>query len=264
MIVGVDIGGTFTDLVMSRDGVLSVHKLLSTPDNPARAMLAGLDALVPGGLAAARQVAHGSTVATNAILERKGARAALITTQGFRDVLLIGRQNRPALYALRPALPPPLIPRSRCYEVPERLDHTGAALLPLDLAALDAALDDMAAQGVESVAVCLLYSYINPAHERAIRDRILERGLLAEGQIALSSDVLPEFREYERASTTALDAYVRPVISRYLQTLEDGLPPGCALRIMKSDGGVMSAARARQQAVQTALSGPAAGVIGAF
>jgi N-methylhydantoinase A len=265
--VGVDIGGTFTDLVVSVDGQLKIHKLLSTPANPADAMLAGLETITPGGLQALQRVSHGSTVATNAILERKGAKTALITTKGFRDVLFIGRQNRPQLYALQPQLPPPLIPRQWCYEIPERLDFTGAVLTPLDTAALDKVLDDIAAQGIESVAVCFLYSYVNADHERAVKQRILERGLLQEWQVALSSDVLPEFREYERASTAALDAYVRPVMSRYLSTLENRLNANgsrVSLRIMKSDGGVMSAGRARQQAVQTALSGPAAGVIGAF
>jgi len=264
MLVGVDIGGTFTDLVASADGRLHIHKLLSTPHDPAQAMLAGLAALSDGDLTALARVSHGSTIATNAILERKGARTALITSQGFRDVLAIGRQNRPLLYALQPQLPPPLIPRRWCYEVPERLDHTGAVIAPLDGAALDAVLDDMAAQGIESVAVCFLYSYLNPAHERAVRERILAHGLWQEWQIALSSEVLPEFREYERASTVTLDAYVRPVMSRYLQHLEATLPERALLRIMKSDGGVIGARRARQQAVQTVLSGPAAGVIGAF
>jgi N-methylhydantoinase A len=267
MLIGVDIGGTFTDLVVSVDGHLKIHKLLSTPANPAQAMLAGLEIITPGGLSALQQVSHGSTVATNAILERKGAKTALITTQGFRDLLFIGRQNRPQLYALQPQLPPPLIPRQWCYEIPERLDYTGAVLSALDTKALDRALDDIAAQGIESIAVCFLYSYVNAAHEQIVKQRILERGLLQEWQVALSSDVLPEFREYERASTAALDAYVRPVMSRYLTTLEDRLNANnnhVSLRIMKSDGGVMSAGRARQQAVQTALSGPAAGVIGAF
>ncbi len=278
MHVGVDIGGTFTDLVRYEGGQLHIHKLLSTPDDPARAMLAGLEAITPGGLAALQQVSHGSTVATNAILERKGARTALLTTQGFRDLLFIGRQNRPDLYALQPTLPPPLNPREWCYDVPERLDHTGAVLTPLDMTRLDAVLDFMQAAGIEAVAVCLLYSYRNPAHEQAIKTRMIERGLFTDSQIALSSEVLPEFREYERASTVALDAYVRPVMSRYLSRLESSLgtspiPPlqsagegvrGWGLRIMKSDGGVVSAARAREQAVQTALSGPAAGVIGAW
>ena len=271
MLVGVDIGGTFTDFVVSVDGSLRVHKLLSTPDDPARAMLAGLRETGPQGLGAIARIVHGSTVATNAILERKGARTALIATQGFRDILAIGRQDRPHLYALQPRLPPPLIPRKWCYQVPERLDHTGQVLVPLDLAELDAVLDDIALQGIESIAVCLLYSYLNPAHENAIRARILERGLLQAEQIALSCEVLPEFREYERASTVALEAYVCPVVSGYLKRLEkalqveeEGAPDARSLRIMKSDGGIVSARRARQQAIQTVLSGPAAGVIGAF
>ena len=264
MFVGVDIGGTFTDLVVSADGQLRIHKLLSTPDDPAEAMLTGLRTVSADDLAEFARIAHGTTVATNAILERKGARAALITTQGFRDLLLIGRQNRPVLYALKPELPPPLIAREHCYEIPERLDHSGAVLTPLDIDALDAVLDEIAAAGIEAVAVCLLYSFVNPTHEQAIRQRILARGLLDEGQIALSCEVLPEFREYERASTVALEATVRPVISRYLGSLEAALPRPDALRVMKSDGGIISARNARERAILTALSGPAAGVIGAF
>lgn len=264
MLVGVDIGGTFTDLALSIGGRLKIYKLLSTPRDPAEAMLAGLAAITPGGLNAISQVAHGSTVATNAILERKGAKTALITTHGFRDILAIGRQNRPVLYDLHPTLPAALIPPELCFEVPERLDHTGAVLTPLDMAALDAVLDNIAAKGIESVAVCFLYSFINPKHERAVRMRIAERGLLQSYQIALSSEVLPEFREYERTSTVALEAYVRPVMIRYIEHLESQLPKTASLRIMKSDGGVTSAQRIKQQAVQTALSGPAAGVIGAF
>ena len=264
MLVGVDIGGTFTDLIASIDGRLRVHKIPSTPHEPARAMLAGLAALSPDGLTLITRVSHGSTVATNAILEGKGARTALITTSGYRDILAIGRQNRPVLYALQPQLPPLLIPRSWCYEVPERLDYRGAVLTPLDVEALDQVLDDLAAQAIEAVAVCFLYSYLNPAHERAVRERIVARGLLAEEQIALSHEVLPEFREYERASTVALEAYVRPVMSRYLRQLEGELPARTTLRVIKSDGGIVSAQRARRQAVHTALSGPAAGAIGGF
>jgi N-methylhydantoinase A len=263
--IGVDIGGTFTDFVMNVAGVLHISKRFSTPDDPSRAMLVGIEALMAGQAAAGQplHIAHGSTVATNAILERKGARTALIITQGFRDVLLLGRQNRPHLYALRPQLPPPLIPREWAFEVPERLDHHGEVLVPLDVAALDGVIEAIIGQGIESVAVCLLYSYLNPAHERQIRARLLERGLFSESQIALSCEVLPEFREYERASTVALEAYVRPVMSRYLRTLEAGLPSDSRLRVMKSDGGVIAAAAAARNAIQTALSGPAAGVIGA-
>ncbi|MDQ7035326.1 MAG: hydantoinase/oxoprolinase family protein [Anaerolineae bacterium] len=241
-----------------------MHKLLSTPDNPARAMLDGLEIITPSGLSALQQVAHGSTVATNAILERKGAKVAFITTQGFRDLLFIGRQNRPELYALHPTLPTPLISRDLCYEVPERLDFRGEVLQPLDTEAVDAVLDNIAQQDIDAIAVCFLYSFINPQHEEQVRRRILERGLVENWQVVLSADVLPEFREYERASTIALEAYVRPTMARYITQLEDELPPKASLRIMKSDGGVMSAARVREQALDTALSGPAAGVIGAF
>ena len=265
MRAGVDIGGTFTDLVLSDGGPLKIHKLLSSPDRPERSMLDGLAAMTPGGLAALRQVAHGSTVATNAILERKGARAALLTTAGFRDLLFIGRQDRPLLYDIHPRIPPPLIPRERCYEIRERLDFQGEILTPLDEDALDRTLDRVEADQVDAIAVCLLFSYINPAHEQRVKARILGRGILSEGwQVALSSEVLPEFREYERASTIALEAYVRPVVSRYVGELEAALGSETSLRIMKSDGGVMRASRARQGAIHTALSGPAAGVMGAF
>ena len=263
MLVGVDIGGTFTDFVVADGGRLRIHKQLSTPDDPSWALLAGLAALA-GDAAAFERVSHGSTVATNAILERKGAKTAFVTTDGFRDLLAIGRQNRPDLYALQPTLPAPLIPRERCYEVVERLDARGAVLTPLDMTSVDAALDAMQAAGVESVAVCLLNSYANPTHERAIRERAVARSLFAPEQMVLSSDVLPQFREYERASTAALEAYVRPTMSRYLGRLAAALPRGESLRMMKSDGGIFSAERARGAAIQTALSGPAAGVIGAF
>ncbi|MCY3833405.1 MAG: hydantoinase/oxoprolinase family protein [Chloroflexi bacterium] len=265
MRAGVDIGGTFTDLVLNAGGRLRIHKLLSSPDRPERSMLAGLETITPGGLAALRQVAHGSTVATNAILERKGARAALLTTAGFRDLLFIGRQDRPRLYDIHPTIPPPLIARERCYEVQERLDHRGDVLTALDLAALDRVLDHLAGDQVDSIAVCLLFSYVNAEHERRVKARILERGIIEhDWQVVLSSEVLPEFREYERASTIALEAYVRPVMTRYIGELERALPAAASLRIMKSDGGVMRAERVRQQAIHTALSGPAAGVMGAF
>ena len=265
MQAGVDIGGTFTDLVLSDQGQFKIHKRLSSPHRPAEAMLKGLEAVTPGGLTALTQVAHGSTVATNAILERKGARTALIVTQGFRDILFIGRQNRPSLYALHPTLPPPLIPRERCYEAPERLDYRGEVLTPLDMTALERALEQIHRDQVDSIAVCFLFSYVNPVHEQMVKQRIVESGIVSDDwRVVLSSEALPEFREYERASTVALEAYVRPVMSRYIGQLEAELPNSASLRIMKSDGGVMQARRVRQQAIHTALSGPAAGVMGAF
>lgn len=264
MLVGVDVGGTFTDFAVSENGSLRIDKVFSTPADPAQAVLSGLDGLTGGDRGAVERVSHGSTVATNAILERRGARAALITTGGFRDILVIGRQTRRELYALQPRAPRPLIPRRWCYEVPERVDSEGHVVAALNISALDAVLDDIVEQGIESVAVSLLHSYANPVHERAVRRRIRESGLLERWQIALSSEVLPQFREVERTSTVALEAYVRPVVHQYLQRLEEALPESAVLRVMKSDGGVVSAPHARQQAIHTALSGPAAGVIAGF
>lgn len=264
MLVGVDIGGTFTDLVLNIDGKLRIHKLLSTPDNPAEAMLKGLDTISRDGLEALRQIAHGSTVATNAILERKGAKIAFITTGGFKDILFIGRQNRPDLYALHPTLAVPLIPRDLCYDLPERLDYRGNILQELTIATVDKVLDRIEKDDVDAIAVCFLYSFINPEHEEQVKARIIERGIVEDWQVILSADVLPEFREYERASTTALEAYVRPVMTRYVNSLIDALPDDATLRIMKSDGGVLHAKNVKEKAINTALSGPAAGVIGAF
>ncbi len=263
-IIGVDIGGTFTDCVVSDGGMLRIHKLPSTPANPAEAMLAGLAAL---GMTPGARVAHGSTVATNALLERRGARAALLATAGFRDLLAIGRQDRPHLYALQPQIPPPIIPRQWCFDVPERLEPDGSVATSLDLAALEGILDVLDAERIESVAVCLLYSFANPVHERQIRARLLARGWQPE-QIALSCEVLPEFREYERAATTAAEAFLRPVVAHYLASVEAGLARSAGsmtprLLVMQSDGGVVPAPVARRQAARMALSGPAAGVIGA-
>lgn len=261
MHIGVDIGGTFTDLAVLENGQLRIHKVSSTPDDPARGMLAGIEEVTGGDLARLDSVAHGSTVATNAILERKGARVAFLVTAGFRDLLAIGRQDRPKLYELQPTLPPPLVPRDRCFEVVERLDYAGNVLRTLDIEALDGTITQLSQLGLDSVAVCLLYSFVNPAHEQAVAARI--RAALGDSfPVALSSDVLPEFREYERASTTVMEAYVRPVMARYIRRLAEALP--APLRVMRSDGGVMRAARVEREAVQTALSGPAAGVIGAL
>jgi len=227
-------------------------------------MLEGLAHLTGGNWAGLEGVAHGSTVATNAILERKGANVAFVTTQGFQDVLHIGRQNRPHLYALAPQIPTPLIATEHSYEAIERLDHRGEVLLALDETSLDRTLDRIAKGNYDAIAVCLLYSFLNPTHEQVIRQRIVERGIVEAWQVALSSDVLPEFREYERASTTALEAYVRPLMARYVSDLRAQLPPSVRLRIMKSDGGIMHAENIRERAVLTALSGPSAGVMGAF
>ena len=260
---GIDTGGTFTDFVRLEDGRLRVHKQLSTPDDPSRAVLAGIDHLrVPRESA----IVHGSTVATNALLERRGARTALITTAGFADVLAIGRQDRPDLYALVPQKPPALVPHRWRFEVDERVSAQGDVLRPLDPEALAPIFEEFVAGDVESVAVCLLFSFLHPAHEQQIRDRL--RQIASDGQqdlalhISLSSEILPEYREFERTATTVINAYVAPLMDRYLRRLADGVAPR-SLSIMQSNGGVIGADQAGAHAARTVLSGPAGGVVGA-
>ena len=258
-IIGIDTGGTFTDFIwLGEDGRPRIHKQPATPDDPSRAVLDGLIAAgAPPG-----SIVHGSTVATNALLERRGARTALITTRGFRDVLAIGRQNRPDLYALVPLKPPPLIPRDLRFEVDERVAATGEVIRPLDEAALAAVLQQAAAAGVESLAVCLLFSFLRQEHERRVGE--LARAALGPGvHVSLSVDVLPEYREYERTAATVINAFVAPLMGRYLARLAGRLAPR-RLAIMQSNGGVIGAATAGAQAARTALSGPAGGVVGAM
>jgi N-methylhydantoinase A len=240
-VVGVDTGGTFTDFILFDGRDIRTHKVLSTPDDPSRAVLQGLREI--GALDA--DVVHGSTVATNAFLERKGARVALLTTKGFEDLLEIGRQERGSLYDLMWERPEPLVPRSRRFGVRERMDAKGRVITPIDLAAVRKIRAD-------HVAVCFLHSYANPKHERAA-GRILKNA-------SLSCDVLPEYREYERLSTTVLNAYVAPVVNRYVTRLKLRLP---RLRILASDGGAITPESASRRAAQTLLSGPAGGVIAA-
>ncbi|MBV8879736.1 MAG: hydantoinase/oxoprolinase family protein [Planctomycetaceae bacterium] len=240
-VVGVDTGGTFTDFILFDGRRIRTHKVLSTPDDPSRAVLQGLRELGAAGA----DVVHGSTVATNAFLERKGARLTLVTTKGFEDLLEIGRQDRGSLYDLSWERPEPLIPRSRRIGVRERVDARGRILVPLDRAALRRIR-------AEHVAVCFLHSYANPAHER-------EAGKLLRSA-TLSSDVLPEYREYERLSTTVLNAYVAPAVGRYVGRLKQAIP---SLRILASDGGAITPESASRRAAQTLLSGPAGGVIAA-
>ncbi len=258
-VLGVDTGGTFTDFyLLADDGSVTVHKRASTPDDPARAILEGLaEIAVP-----VSEVVHGSTVATNAIIERRGAKTALITTRGFRDVLVIGRQNRPKMYDLSPTREPPLVPDDLRLEAAERLDYRGEVLEPLDPAEVETLLDYVQQQGVESLAVCFLFSFVNPAHERLVADAARRRGM----PVSASFEVLPEHREYERTSTTVANAFVAPVMSRYLSRLQEQLRyRGVArLRVMASNGGSISAEAAGRLAVRTAVSGPAGGVAGAF
>jgi N-methylhydantoinase A len=240
-VAGIDTGGTFTDFIVFDGGRIRTHKVLSTPDDPSRAVLQGLREL--GALEA--EIVHGSTVATNAFLERKGARLTLVTTKGFEDLLEIGRQERGSLYDLDWERPEPLIPRSRRIGVRERMDALGKVIVALDRAALRRIR-------AEHVAVCFLHSYANPKHER-------EAGKILKGA-SLSSDVLPEYREYERLSTTVLNAYVAPAVGRYVGKLRKSLR---SLRILASDGGAITPESAGARAAQTLLSGPAGGVIAA-
>jgi len=255
--VGVDTGGTFTDFVVSDGRRLRIHKQPSTPHDPAEAILAGLRAL--GLWEQLERLVHGTTVATNAVLERKGARTGLLTTSGFRDVLEIGRQNRPRLYDLRQVREAPLVPREWRLEVRERVDERGRVLVPLHQHDVEEAIARFRAAGVESVAVCFLFGFANPEHERRAAEALRAAGFA----VSASHEVLPEYREYERTSTTVVNAYVGPVMSRYLRRLAETLPPGTSLWVMQSNGGTVRAAVAAQQAVRTLLSGPAAGVIGA-
>ncbi len=257
IVVGVDTGGTFTDFVLLRDGELQVHKVLSTPADPASAILQGLQELEAFRDLGA--LVHGSTVATNAVLERKGVKTGLITTEGFRDVLEIGRQTRPKLYSIRVEREPALVSRDLRVEVTERLDELGDVLIPLDSGSVEAAIATLKQSDVRSVAVCLLFSFANPDHERAVTRAARAAGF----HVSASSEVLPEFREYERTSTVVLNAYVAPIMDRYLGRLEQSLPSDAPLRIMQSNGGSISAATARHEAARTLLSGPAAGVVGA-
>src|SRR2546425_3348874 len=257
LFVGVDTGGTFTDLVLLQEGEIRVHKVLSTPGDPSQAILQGLSDL--GVRENLSTLVHGSTVATNAVLEHKGVRTGLITTAGFRDVLEIGRQTRPKLYELRVQKEPPLVPRSRRVEVVERLNERGEVLIPFDEMSLKAAIEQMQVANVEAVAICFLFSFANPDHERRAAEAARAAGLY----VSASSEVLPEFREYERTSTVVLNAYVGPLIDRYLKRLEEALPKQTLVRIMQSNGGSISSTTARREAARTLLSGPAAGVVGA-
>lgn len=255
--VGVDTGGTFTDFIFFDGEEARIHKTPSTPDAPERAILRGLEEILEGrGLAL--DVTHGSTVATNALLTRQGARTALVTTAGFEDVIEIGRQNRGELYNLAYRRPPALVPRSLRMGVEERLDERGGEILPLERSSLRALAAKLKKAKVESVAICLLHSYANPSHEKEVADAVRRGGV----HVSMSSQVLPEFREYERMSAACVNAYVSPMMNRYLKDLEARLGPG-RLRIMQSNGGAISSATAGEEAIRTILSGPAGGVVGA-
>jgi N-methylhydantoinase A len=263
--IGVDVGGTFTDVVTVSDGHARVSKVPSTPETPAEGVIKGVEAGVervgidPGSVGA---FVHGTTVATNAVLEGEWAETALLTTEGFRDALEIGRQDRPDMYDTDARRPDPIVPRERRYGIEERLDERGEVLTPLSKASVEAAIATLP-ESVESVAVSFLFAFENNDHERRARE-LLEAE--TDLPVSVSSEVLPEIREYERTLATALDAALSPVMASYLGALETrvasmGVPAG--LTVMGSNGGSMAAETARREPVRTLLSGPAAGVRGA-
>jgi N-methylhydantoinase A len=268
--IGVDIGGTFTDgtLVDSTSGRVTTSKVLSTPYDPASGFISAVQKLLDLNDSvkpeAVEHVVHATTVATNAIIEGKTAKTAFVTTEGFRDMLEIARQIRPSLYDLQFEKPAPLVPRQLCFEVPERLDAKGQVVTPLDEAALDEVVDRIAESGVEAVAVCLLHSYRNGDHEQRIGKAIAAK--LPNVIISLSSEVVPEFREYLRASTTVINSSVAPIVRTYLASISEKLHAlniTSELLVMQSSGGVYPAAAASENPVFMVESGPAAGAVAA-
>jgi N-methylhydantoinase A len=273
--IGIDIGGTFTDFVIfdPTSGKISTFKLPSTPHDPSEAVLRGLGQL---GIVKSLDsqinhspsfLIHGSTVATNALLERKGVTTALITTRGFKDVIQIGRQNRPKLYDFAAAPVKPLVPRNLRFEIDERISPTGEILIGLEATQINEVVADLRQQQtandsypskVESVAVCFLFSFANPQHEQIVSEELRAAGYF----VSASYEILPEYREYERTSTTVVNAYVSPVLDRYLKHLEENLPANMPLQIMQSNGGSISVTEARKAGVRCILSGPAGGVVG--
>jgi len=265
--VGIDVGGTFTDFALhnAATGELRIGKVLTTPADPSVAVLEGLDAIVADAgcrVADIDQAIHATTIATNTVIQRNGPEIALLTTEGFRDVLIIGRQKRWELYDNSIDKPTPLVPRHRTWEVPERLYFDGRVHKPLDEAAVRRVAREIKAAGINVVAVCFLHAYVNPAHERRAAEIIqAEAPGLA---VTLSSEVSPIYREYERASTTTINAYVMPAVAAYVKRLEQGLEGRGARRalyIMQSNGGIAAPEIVTRFPVRIIESGPAAGVL---
>jgi len=255
MLAGIDIGGTFTDLAAWEESRIRIYKLPSSPERPDSAFFRGLE---EGGMEGAERVVHGSTVAINALLERKGARTAFVTTWGFSDMLAIGRQVRPRLYDLMVEKEPPLIPPELCLGVKERVGPRGEVLEALSENEVKKAADFLQERDAEAVAVSLLFSFEHPQHEEMLGEVLRSRGF----KVYLSCFILPEYREYERASTVAVNAYVASVVEDYMSRLEQGLS-GKRLEVMHSGGGTMSTAEAGDIPARTLMSGPAGGVVAA-
>jgi N-methylhydantoinase A len=263
--IGIDVGGTFTDFILFRldSGQIESLKLLSTPERPAQAVVEGLAILLGRG-GGEVEIVHGSTVATNALIERKGTPTALITTAGFKDVLQIGRQNRPALYDLAADPPAPLVSEMMRLEVNERVDSTGTVLMPMAETEIDQVVESIRSTGARSVAISLLFSFLNDRHELALASATRAAGIFTTA----SSEILPEFREYERTSTTVVNAYVSPILEKYLAEIGERATKGSLgssskLRVMQSNGGAISLEEASKFGARCILSGPAGGVIGA-
>src|SRR5215813_6571655 len=267
--VGVDTGGTFTDFVFEHASRLEIFKVASTPANPAQAIITGLERIA--SLTTTRlvdlEVVHGTTVGTNALLQRKGARTALVTTRGFEDVLAIGRQARPELYNLNAVKPPPLVVDKLRFGVRERIGSAGEVLEKLNDTELNALGKRIRGAGAQSIAISLLFSFANPVHEKQIAGALAKLGL----PISISHEILPEYREYERTSTVAINAYLQPLMGSYLSKLtsisatgKTEIQNGLDLRVMQSSGGSISANAAAREPVRTILSGPAGGIVGAL
>jgi N-methylhydantoinase A len=265
--IGVDIGGTFTDFVLEdvERGTLRLGKTLTTPADPSEAVIRGLERVLSEADLSARDVSvlvHGTTLATNAVIERKGARTGLLTTQGFVDVLAIGRESRYDYYNLQLELPEPLVPRTLRRGVRERIDRDGKVLTPLDRDSLAREVDALLQQGVESIAICYLHAYRNAGHERESADYIAK--LAPAVSVSCSADVSPELREYERTSTTVINAYLQPIVERYLRRLDERLREhgfGGSFQLMLSSGLLTTAEQARRYPVRLIESGPAGGAM---
>jgi N-methylhydantoinase A len=261
--IGIDIGGTFTDLVaIATDGRITTRKVASTPHDYGEGIIAGLRELLTGG-ASITEVLHGTTIGSNTVLEGRGARTALITTRGFRDILEIRDLRMPVLYDIGWTKPRALVERRLRLEVTEKLRPDGSVAIPLDPASVDAAIEMLRAEQVESVAICLLHSYANPTHEREVATRL--RAALPELAISISHEILPEIKEYPRTSTTVINAYVQPVVRAYITALDARLRAlgiDAPLQLMQSNGGLASVAFAAAAPAHIIESGPAAGVVG--
>ncbi len=255
--IGVDTGGTFTDFVIYQNGRIRIKKIPSSPQNPSLAILKGIEEFTSSDNPLL--IVHGTTVATNALLERKGGRIALLTTRGFEDVLSIGRQVRRNLYSLKGEHRVPLLPRSRCLGLEERISPSGKIERKISLKEITHILRKIEKMRIEAVAVSLIHSYANPVHEKIVGQELKRAKIL----FSLSSNILPEYREYERTATTAVNSYLMPVVDRYLSDLQKKLEK-TELRIMQSNEGTISPSAAKSEPLRTSLSGPAGGVVGGF